>query len=109
MSNPLHGRSTPSVGAVHAHATFSKARSRAREIMSKDPAATRALLDIAAAVRESARARSDDAGHACQALVRINRCLRTLEVDGDLRAELENARNALRMRLARGGSRITTH
>ena len=107
MSNHLHRRSVPSGRVVHAHATCSKATSRAREIMSKDPVAARALLDIAAAIRESARARSD-VGRACQALVRINRCLRSPEVDGELRAEMENARSALRMCLARGG-RITKH
>ena len=109
MSNQLHDqRMQYRGGLMDTPGQFSKVRSVAGRKLLIDAARAQTLLDVAAMAREPARAGGMIA-RACKALIHINECLRTLEIEASMRGEIEKARNALRLRLAQLDSRVTRH
>ena len=108
MSNNLQDRSRHDrSGWVNTPAKFSPAHAAGEQLLT-DAAKAQTWLDIAESAREPARAYGSIA-RACRALVHINQCLRTLELDADTREGIEKARNGLRLRLAQLDTRVTRH
>ena len=105
MANTRQDRRLQDRG-MNPHAKFSKAHPVAGRDLLTDAGRAQTLLDIAETARKPARAYGNIAS-ACRALIQINQCLRTRELNMDVRAEIEEARNALRLRLARIDNRVT--